>query len=114
METPEPIAPPSRFPLARRVWGLAEAARSNWMARHQNPFNFAIHMVGIPLTVLGLLMLPFLEWYWGVGAFVLGYVFQWIGHQVEGNDVGEMIPIKKALGLKTIAIVPRPTSKSPA
>jgi hypothetical protein len=42
-----------------------------------------------------------------VGLIVLGYLLQWIGHRVEGNDVGELIPIKKLLGLPVVAIAPQ-------
>ena len=64
-------------------------------------------MVGIPLTLVGLVSLFFLPWYYGVTAFVVGYLLQGIGHVVEGNDVGELIPIKRLLGLRTVAISPR-------
>ena len=97
-----------RFPLARRSWRLAKAVRLNWLERHEHWFNFAIHMLGIPLAIAGLILFFFVDWYWAAGALVLGYLFQWSGHLVEGNDVGEMIPIKKALGLRTVAIAPRP------
>ena len=89
-----------RFPIARKVL-------RNWRDRHQNPFNFGIHLVGIPLTLVGIGLLFFFPWQWGVGAFVLGYVFQWVGHLVEGNDVGELIPVKKLLGLPTVSVAPQ-------
>lgn len=65
-------------------------------------------MIGIPVAFAGLVLFAFLPWESGVGAIVIGYVLQWIGHRVEGNDVGELIPIKRALGLPVIAIVPKP------
>lgn len=95
-------ATPSRRPLLR--------ALRNWRQRHQHPFNFAIHLVGIPLAVAGvvlLLALPWEQWYWGVGAFVLGYVLQFVGHCVEGNDLGEWAGIKRCLGLPYVGISPR-------
>ncbi|MBX9624919.1 MAG: DUF962 domain-containing protein [Gemmataceae bacterium] len=95
-----------RFPIARRLLGFAARARQNWLLRHQNPFNFVIHLVGIPLAVAGVPLLFLAPWYWGVGAIVVGYFLQWVGHRVEGNDVGELIPIKRALGLPTVAIAP--------
>ncbi len=82
----------------------------NWRERHQHPFNFAIHLLGIPLAFAGVILLftlPWSQWYWGAGAFLLGYLLQYIGHRVEGNDVGELIPIKKALGLPCVEIAPR-------
>ena len=76
------------------------------MLRHQHPFNFGIHLIGIPLAVAGLPLL-FWHWYYGVGAIFLGYLLQYIGHKVEGNDVGEWIPIKRLLGLPYVSISPR-------
>jgi predicted membrane channel-forming protein YqfA (hemolysin III family) len=95
-----------RRPLRR--W-LRKVLR-NWRERHRHPFNFAIHLLGIPLALFGVLLfivLPWSLWYWGVGAFVLGYLLQYIGHKVEGNDVGEWAGIKRMLGLPYVAISPR-------
>jgi hypothetical protein len=96
-----------RFPIARKAWKFAKSARRNWLERHQNPFNFGVHLLGIPLAVAGIPLLFLAPWYWGVGAIVLGYFLQWIGHSVEGNDVGEFIPVKKLLGLPYVAIAPQ-------
>ncbi len=63
-------------------------------------------MLGIPLAVSGLPLLFFFPWYLGCGAIGLGYLLQWIGHRVEGNDVGEIIPLKRLLGLPFVAIAP--------
>jgi hypothetical protein len=78
-----------------------------WRLRHQLPFNFAIHLLGIPLAVSGVVLLFFLPWYWGAGTFVLGYFLQWIGHLAEGNDVGEWAAVKRLLGLPYVGIAPR-------
>src|SRR5262245_57554176 len=85
---------------------LRKALR-NWMERHQHPFNFWIHLIGIPLAVTGVVLLFVTDWYWGVGAFVLGYFLQYVGHLVEGNDVGEWAAIKRMLGLPYVGISPR-------
>lgn len=102
------------FPIARKVWKFAKKALANWRERHRHPFNFAIHLIGIPMTLVGIALLFVLDWYWGAGLFVLGYLFQWVGHRVEGNDVGELIPVKMALGLPVVAVVPRPSPVSQA
>jgi hypothetical protein len=102
-----------RFPIARAAWRFAKRAVANWRDRHRHPFNFWIHLVGIPLTLIGLGLLFVLPWEYGVGLFVLGYVLQWVGHRVEGNDVGELIPIKRALGLPVVAVAPRPVPPVP-
>ena len=86
------------FPIARLAWKVAQRALANWRARHQHPWNFGLHLVGIPFTLVGLVLLFILEWYWGVGLFVLGYVLQFMGHWIEGNDVGELIPISGCWG----------------
>jgi hypothetical protein len=95
------------FPIARKLLDFASRARRNWLARHQHPFSFWIHMVGIPLAVAGIVLLFLTHWYWGAGALVCGYFLQWIGHRVEGNDVGELIPLKRLFGLPVVQIAPR-------
>jgi hypothetical protein len=95
------------FPIARKLLALAGRARRNWLARHQHPFNYWIHLIGIPLVFVGLVILFLTPWYYGIGAIVLGYVLQWLGHRVEGNDVGEFIPVKRLFGLSVIAIAPQ-------
>ena len=79
----------------------------NWLERHQHPFSFAIHMIGIPLAFAGFAMFFFTEWYWALTAVVAGYLLQWIGHLVEGNDMGEWAGIKRLLGWPYVAISPR-------
>lgn len=101
------------FPIARAGLRFAARARRNWLLRHQHPFNFGIHLLGIPLALAGLVLFAFAPWYWGLAALVLGYVLQWVGHKVEGNDVGEFIPVKKALGLRAVSIAPRYLPPSP-
>jgi hypothetical protein len=95
------------FPIARRLWRLAGRARRNWLDRHQTPANFWMHTLGIPLAVAGVLLLFVADWYWGVGAIALGYLLQWVGHRIEGNDVGEFIPVKRLLGLPVVAVAPQ-------
>jgi Protein of unknown function (DUF962) len=97
--------PPSsrRFPVLR----FCKRRLDGWRLRHQLPLNFWIHLIGIPLAVAGVVLLFFLPWYWGVGAFVLGYFLQWFGHQAEGNDLGEWAAIKRLFGLPYVGIAPR-------
>src|SRR5437660_551889 len=96
IETPPAAKPPLtwRRPLRKML--------RNWLERHQHPFNFWIHLIGIPLALAGVVLLfelPWEEWYWGVGALVLGYLLQYAGHRVEGNDMGELAGIKRLCGL---------------
>jgi len=90
-----------------------------WLVRHRHPFNFGIHLIGIPMAVTGLVLFVAwlvgsdVDWYWGVGAFVVGYVLQYIGHRIEGNDVGEWAGIKRLLGWPYVGVSPRWQSKNP-
>jgi len=86
----------------------------NWLARHRNPISFWLHMVGIPLTIaaipLAIVQLRDGRWdlWWRPAAlFVGGYALQWIGHLIEGNDMGELILFKKLRGKPYVAISPR-------
>ncbi len=110
-ETPTLIEKPRR---RRPVLTFLRKVYRRWRERHQNHFNFAVHLVGIPLAVAGVVLLFCLPWYWGVGLLVLGYACQYAGHLVEGNDVGEWAAIKRLLGLPYIAIAPRPAAAAPS
>ncbi|HTU21153.1 MAG TPA: Mpo1-like protein [Gemmataceae bacterium] len=104
-----PSAPRRRWPILR----FLRRRLLNWRERHRLPFNFYIHLIGIPLAVSGVMLLFFQPWYWGVGAIVLGYLLQWIGHLAEGNDVGEWAAVKRLLGLPYIGIAPRWNPEDP-
>ena len=98
----QPPLPTWRRPLRRVL--------ANWRLRHRHPFNFWVHLLGIPLAVTGVVLLiawPWQDWYWGASAIVLGYLLQFIGHRVEGNDVGEWAGVKRLLGLPYVSISPR-------
>lgn len=86
----------------------------NWLDRHQNRTSFWLHMIGIPMTVVGVGVGIANNPMWGVLLFVAGYGLQFIGHAIEGNDAGELILVKKMLGLPYIAVVPKPPGKSDA
>jgi 2-hydroxy-palmitic acid dioxygenase Mpo1-like len=102
------MSSPSKTSTPRRpVLRFLRKRLDSWLVRHQHPFNFAIHLIGIPVAVAGIPLLFLAPWYWGVGALVFGYFLQWLGHRVEGNDVGEWAGIKRLLGLPYVAIAPR-------
>lgn len=72
---------------------------SNYVARHQNRANQLLHVVGLPVT-FGLPVYFLVDEspdFAGL-AFVGGYVLQFIGHALEGNDAGEVVLVKKLLG----------------
>jgi hypothetical protein len=63
-------------------------------------------MVGIPMTIVAVGLAVLGRWDWFAGLFLLGYGLQFIGHAIEGNDAGELILVKKALGMKYVDIAP--------
>lgn len=74
-------------------------------------------MIGIPMTIASVVLAGVqlsesrwdLWWRPAVLLFV-GYLLQWIGHVIEGNDMGEVILIKKLLGRPYVAVSPRYTA----
>ena len=65
-----------------------------WIAQyelsHQNRVNRACHTVGIPLIALSLplfVVAIFIPGFWEypAGMFIAGWVFQFVGHAVEGK-----------------------------
>ncbi|MCA9242835.1 MAG: DUF962 domain-containing protein [Phycisphaerales bacterium] len=86
----------------------------NWLERHQHPVSFWLHMVGIPLTILALPLAAWqlAEWRWDLwwrpaALLVCGYILQFVGHVIEGNDMGEVILIKRWAGKPYVAVAPR-------
>jgi uncharacterized membrane protein YGL010W len=73
--------------LSTRSWSdwVAEYARS-----HQHPMNRLCHTIGIPMVALSFplalasLFAPGL-WASALGLFVVGWVFQFVGHAYEGK-----------------------------
>jgi len=57
----------------------------DYKAKHQHPLNRLTHSIGIPLIVVSL-PLFFFNWRWALALFVIGWVFQFIGHAIEGNQ----------------------------
>jgi uncharacterized membrane protein YGL010W len=73
---------------------LGNRSSEQWIAQystsHQNPVNRFCHTVGIPLIVLSLPLFVttiFVHRIWlvPVGLFVVGWIFQFVGHAFEGK-----------------------------
>ncbi len=110
------ISPPAR---RRPVLNFLRRRLEGWRLRHQLPVNFWLHMVGIPMAVAGVVLFVAsvfsdLGWYWGVAAFLLGYLLQYVGHRFEGNDLGEWAAIKRLFGLPYVGISPRWNPEEPS
>lgn len=87
--------------------------KCQWIERHRHPGSFWLHAVAIPmLPVAGILAGVQLvqgawdEWWRPAVLVTLSYFLQALGHALEGNDMGEIILIKRLLGLPYVAVAP--------
>lgn len=87
------------------------AVWNNWRERHRHPISLALHVIAIPLLVLAgvLVVIQLIEGAWALWwrpalLLIVSYALQWIGHVVEGNDMGEVIVIKRLLGKPYVAV----------
>ena len=76
---------------------MLERMYKNWRSRHLSKTSFALHMIGIPATVVAIVPLAMGHWGWAVALFVAGYGLQFIGHRIEGNKSGEELLLRKIL-----------------
>jgi hypothetical protein len=68
-------------------------------------------MLGIPPTIIGVLLMPIYVVLMSVSLFIFalvlfvgGYLVQFLGHALEGTDPGEIIYFKRKLGLKYVEV----------
>jgi len=85
-----------------------------YLARHRHPACRVLHAVGVPLLAVGLLLAmvqlfrgQWSLWWRPVVLLAASYLLQWLGHRIEGNDMGEVVLIKKLLGRPYVAVAPR-------
>ena len=73
---------------------LGNKSSEQWIAEysqsHQHPVNRALHTIGIPMIAgsVGLFIIAlFVDglWPWALGLFVVGWIFQFVGHGLEGK-----------------------------
>jgi len=71
---------------------LGNKPKEQWIAEysqsHQPPANRLLHTLGIPIIVLSVLLLVLAVfvrglWPWALALFVVGWVFQFVGHAIE-------------------------------
>jgi uncharacterized membrane protein YGL010W len=90
----------------------------NYKEKHRHPLNKLSHSIGIPMIVLSL-PLFFFNWKWALALFVVGWVFQFVGHAIEGNQpaffknpayliVGPMWLVRRAAAALGLARPPAP------
>lgn len=80
---------------------MFKAFLKNYLPRHRNRVNQGLHLIGVPLTFVGTLwtLLAGAAPVWPCVCFLGGYLLQFAGHAVEGNDAGEVVFLKKKLGM---------------
>jgi hypothetical protein len=74
----------------------------DYIERHKHPGNAILHIFGVPLAFWGIFVVigglfsavPGKTLLLGVVAIVAGYFLQWLGHRLQGNEVGEVTLIK--------------------
>ena len=64
---------------------MAQDFLANYKAKHQHPLNRLSHSIGIPMIVISL-PLFFFNWRWALVLFVAGWILQFVGHAIEGNQ----------------------------
>ena len=80
---------------------MIKAFLKNYLPRHRNRVNQLLHLMGVPITFIGtpLAVLAEMSTWSAAACFFGGYLLQFVGHAVEGNDAGEVVFLKKRLGM---------------
>jgi len=93
----------------------------DYKAKHRHPLNRLTHSIGIPMIVLSL-PLFFFNWRTALALFVGGWIFQFIGHWIEGNQpaffrnpvyllIGPLWMMRRALS--AVGLLAKPAVDSP-
>jgi uncharacterized membrane protein YGL010W len=64
---------------------MSQSLIENYRAKHRHPLNKLCHTIGIPMIVIAL-PLFFLNWPWALALFIVGWILQFVGHAIEGNQ----------------------------
>jgi hypothetical protein len=67
----------------------------DYCGRHKHPVNAILHLFGVPLAFYGFAQIFFGKFVNALICIFVGYFLQWLGHRAQGNEVGEVILIKK-------------------
>ncbi len=69
----------------------------DWIERHRDPRSFALHLLGIPATILSVLLMPMYAMLLSATVFGLalvlflgGFGLQFLGHALDGSEPGEI------------------------
>ena len=63
---------------------MAGSFVDKYKSRHRHPLNRLSHSIGIPMVVASL-PLFFFSWRLALALLLVGWIFQFLGHAIEGN-----------------------------
>jgi uncharacterized membrane protein YGL010W len=76
----------------------------NWLERHRDRRSLVLHVIGIPPTVIALLLFPVYATLLSIPLFLFslslffgGYAVQFLGHAFDGTEPGEWTALKRGL-----------------
>ncbi len=64
---------------------MSQSLIENYRAKHRHRLNKLCHTIGIPMIVVSLPPF-FFNWRWALALFIIGWIFQFVGHAIEGNQ----------------------------
>ena len=64
---------------------MSDSLIENYKAKHRHPLNRLSHMIGIPMIAVSV-PLFFVNWRWALALLIVGWIFQFVGHAIEGNQ----------------------------
>ncbi|HEX8473168.1 MAG TPA: DUF962 domain-containing protein [Pyrinomonadaceae bacterium] len=81
----------------------------DYKEKHKHPLNRLTHAFGIPMIVVSLPLFIF-NWRWALALFIVGWILQFVGHAIEGNQpaffrnpvyllVGPLWLVRRAAGI---------------
>lgn len=92
----------------------------NWIDRHRDPRSFALHIVGIPATLLGALLTPIYILLMSprlfavaLASFVGGFLLQFLGHAIDHTEPGEIRFLRKWVARRRAARLARASASLP-
>ncbi|MGB0034075.1 MAG: DUF962 domain-containing protein [Candidatus Acidiferrales bacterium] len=62
-----------------------EKYMSQYDHEHMNMWNKVFHAIGIPIILVGIVLLVLTYWKIGLACFVGGWILLFAGHRIEGN-----------------------------
>ncbi len=64
---------------------MSQSFIENYKAKHRHPLNRLTHSIGLPMIVIALPLFS-VNWRLALALFIVGWIFQFIGHAIEGNQ----------------------------